>query len=466
MPATLTIKPWPDPLLDTLGHDPAPPTSRRSGSRRSDPTAVLLLRHLAGKFERHPGGLELAVADTSQALGLGQRDGNSSPIVRTLNRLVDSSTSRATTARDTVAVRRNLPPINPRHVRRLPAALQSEHADWARGAPRRAAARRRPSAGPARWRSRCSSRATTPITRSACSPPPASTPRSATTRRAGRTSATAPRSTPCSPTPRPRVTRPSLGSRDRPRDHRRLGRVTRRAIVVLTGRRHLDRVGHPRLPRPAGRVDEEPGGREDGDAPVLPVGSRDPEAGVAEPRRQRDVARRAQRRAPRARRARARGPPCTRSSPRTSTGCTSSPGSSPERIVEIHGTVHALQVHVVRLARARWTTRSTGCAPARTTRACLDCGGILKSATISFGENLVARGPRAVAARRGRERPLPRAGHVARRLPRGRPARGRARERRPPRDRQRAGDAVRPRRRARSSREQLGDVLPALVELV
>ena len=36
--------------------------------------------------------------------------------------------------------------------------------------------------------------------------------------------------------------------------------------------------------------------------------------------------------------------------------------------------------------------------------ACLECGGILKSATISFGENLVARGPRPGAAR-GRRAP-------------------------------------------------------------
>jgi hypothetical protein len=33
--------------------------------------------------------------------------------------------------RGTVAVRRNLPPINRRHVRRLPASLQVAHAEWA-----------------------------------------------------------------------------------------------------------------------------------------------------------------------------------------------------------------------------------------------------------------------------------------------------------------------------------------------
>src|SRR6185436_19172649 len=38
-------------------------------------------------------------------------------------------------------------------------------------------------------------------------------------------------------------------------------------------------------------------------------------------------------------------------------------GSSPGRVIEIHGTIHAVK--------------------------CLECGGMLKSATISFGENLV-----------------------------------------------------------------------------
>ena len=111
-------------------------------------------------------------------------------------------------------------------------------------------------------------------------------------------------------------------------------------------------------------------------------------------------------------------------------------GSSPERIVEIHGTVHRCMCMSCAwegpmddtLARVR---------AGEADPACLDCGGILKSATISFGQNLVVedleRSQRAAA-----ESDLFLAlGHVARRLPRGRIARGRARERRPPRHRQR-----------------------------
>jgi hypothetical protein len=130
MPATLTIKPWPDPLLDTLGHDPRSLYVETFWLPTLGPTAVLLMRHLATKFDESPAGLDLPVADTSQALGLGQRDGNSSPIVRTLSRLAQFDLA-CDDGQGTVAVRRNLPPINRRHVRRLPVHLQTAHAEWA-----------------------------------------------------------------------------------------------------------------------------------------------------------------------------------------------------------------------------------------------------------------------------------------------------------------------------------------------
>ena len=64
-------------------------------------------------------------------------------------------------------------------------------------------------------------------------------------------------------------------------------------------------------------------------------------------------------------------------------------GSSPEKIIEIHGNVRE-----VKCMACGWhgpmeptldRVRAGEADPA-----CFDCGGILKSATISFGENLVA----------------------------------------------------------------------------
>lgn len=146
MPAILMIKPWVDPVIDTLGHDPRSRYVETFWLPTLGPTALLLLRHLADRFDHNPDGLELAVSDTSYALGLGQRDGNSSPIVRTLSRLAQFDLACEDPHSNTVAVRRNVPPLNPRHLRRLPHELQLAHAEWAEAQlaePPLAAARRR-----------------------------------------------------------------------------------------------------------------------------------------------------------------------------------------------------------------------------------------------------------------------------------------------------------------------------------
>jgi hypothetical protein len=146
MPTTLTIKPWADPVIDTLGHDPRSRYVETFWLPTLGPTAILLMRHLADRFDRSPAGVELTVSDMSHALGLGQRDGNSSPIIRTLARLAQFDLACEDPLSDTVAVRRNVPPVNTRHLRRLPGELQVAHAEWAEAQlaePPLAAARRR-----------------------------------------------------------------------------------------------------------------------------------------------------------------------------------------------------------------------------------------------------------------------------------------------------------------------------------
>ena len=63
-------------------------------------------------------------------------------------------------------------------------------------------------------------------------------------------------------------------------------------------------------------------------------------------------------------------------------------GSSADRIVEIHGTVHAVKCMSCN-ARGPMGRTLARVEAGEEDPACLDCGGILKSATISFGENLV-----------------------------------------------------------------------------
>src|SRR5262245_25124212 len=64
-------------------------------------------------------------------------------------------------------------------------------------------------------------------------------------------------------------------------------------------------------------------------------------------------------------------------------------GSSPERVIEIHGNVREVKCMTCGWHGPMGPTLDRVRAGERDP-ACLDCGGILKSATISFGENLVA----------------------------------------------------------------------------
>jgi hypothetical protein len=129
MPSAIRVTPWPDPVIDVIGHDPRSWYAETFWLPTLGPTALLLLRHLADRFELDPSGVELPVADTAAALGLGPRDGQHSPLVRSLSRL--QQFELACRENDTtIAVRRALPPVHRRHVRRLPAPLQARHAEW------------------------------------------------------------------------------------------------------------------------------------------------------------------------------------------------------------------------------------------------------------------------------------------------------------------------------------------------
>jgi hypothetical protein len=125
---TIRITPWPDPVIDTLGSDPRSRYVERFWLPTLGPTAVLALRHFADRFDREPDGFDLAIARTSRELGLGDREGASSPLLRTLARLVQFGL--ACEASGGVCVRRHVPPVSRKHIRRLPESLQVEHAQY------------------------------------------------------------------------------------------------------------------------------------------------------------------------------------------------------------------------------------------------------------------------------------------------------------------------------------------------
>ena len=127
--ATLTLTPWTDPIIDTLGHDPRSEYVERFWLPTLGPTTLLLLRRLATTFDRSPDSVTLDVADLSQSLGLGAREGGSSPLFRSIDRLIQFDLA-VLLKPSHYAVRRNAPPVNRRHMHRLPLSLQREHEDW------------------------------------------------------------------------------------------------------------------------------------------------------------------------------------------------------------------------------------------------------------------------------------------------------------------------------------------------
>lgn len=126
---TLTITPWLDPVIDSLGHDPRSTYVETYWLSVLGPSTTWLVRRLAAGLEAHPQGFALPLAETAMALGLGMKGGRNSPFVRSLSRCCQFGVATAA-GRDGLAVRRRLPPLTRHQVERLPPELQAAHRDW------------------------------------------------------------------------------------------------------------------------------------------------------------------------------------------------------------------------------------------------------------------------------------------------------------------------------------------------
>jgi len=128
-PPTLHIVPWPDPVIDTLGHDPRSWYVEQFWLGIIGPTSTWLLRRMGARFDTDPDGYDLNLDDTARSLGLGGRDGRHSPFQRALSRCVSFHLARHH-GPGALAVRRRLPPLPRRHLARLPSTLQQVHHQW------------------------------------------------------------------------------------------------------------------------------------------------------------------------------------------------------------------------------------------------------------------------------------------------------------------------------------------------
>jgi len=129
-PAELEVRPWPDSVIDEVGHDPRSPYVERFWLGILGPSSVLLLRRLAAELEASPAGFRLPLEDTARALGLGVRGGRNQPVLRTIVRCAQFHLVHFDERRATLLARRKLPPLTRGQVLRLPEALQLQHEEW------------------------------------------------------------------------------------------------------------------------------------------------------------------------------------------------------------------------------------------------------------------------------------------------------------------------------------------------
>jgi hypothetical protein len=123
---TLRIEPWADPVVDEVGHDPRSSYVEIYWLPVLGPSTTWLLRRFAAHLDDMPRGVDLEIEQLARALGIGERVGPNAPFARTVKRCVDFEMAQWRGA--VLAVRRHLPPLAGRHLRRLPDSLQERHA--------------------------------------------------------------------------------------------------------------------------------------------------------------------------------------------------------------------------------------------------------------------------------------------------------------------------------------------------
>ena len=197
---SLFVAPWPDPVIDQVGHDPRSVYVERFWLGILGPSATWLVRHLVDRLDRAPDGCQLDLDECATALGLGRRPGAQGVFPRTLarccqfgaTRLVDAGHAAGPPAPATPDPAPDRPP--PRVAAGRPRPLDGHPAAGDR--------RRHARPGASAWRCRSSSWARTAPAPNANCTAGASTRPSPARRPPGRSTATCP--PPTTPRPDPR----------------------------------------------------------------------------------------------------------------------------------------------------------------------------------------------------------------------------------------------------------------------
>ncbi len=132
-PGSIIVRPWVDPVVDDDGFDARSRYVETFWLGVLGPTATWLLRRLIAGLEQSPDGYDLDLDTTARAMGLSFTAGRSSPFGKALERCVMFGLAHP--IEGGLAVRRRIPPVSFRHLRRMPDALQAAHAGWMQPAP-------------------------------------------------------------------------------------------------------------------------------------------------------------------------------------------------------------------------------------------------------------------------------------------------------------------------------------------
>ena len=130
---TIQIEPWPDPVTEASGHRVDSAYVETFWLPRLGPTCAWLIRRLAIGLDHHVDGYTTNTSEFAMELGIGPSLAAHSPFVRSLDRLANFNMLAITD--ETIYVRRYLPELAPRQVRRLPDRLQTLHKAWSEAAP-------------------------------------------------------------------------------------------------------------------------------------------------------------------------------------------------------------------------------------------------------------------------------------------------------------------------------------------
>lgn len=127
-PPSIAVRPWVDPVVDDDGFDARSRYVEMFWLSVLGPTATWLLRRLVAGLEQSPDGYDLDLGATARAMGLSFTRGRSSPFGKALERCVMFGLAHPIDGG--LAVRRRIPPVSYRHLRRMPDSVQASHANW------------------------------------------------------------------------------------------------------------------------------------------------------------------------------------------------------------------------------------------------------------------------------------------------------------------------------------------------